>query len=66
MLLNVLHSQVHKIYKNSESYNKGSNGFHIHSTLITMTKIIPDGNKTLSQVVDQDVKKARKVPHPPG
>ena len=31
-----------------------------------MTKIIPDGNKTLSQVVDQNVKKARKVPHPPG
>ena len=39
------------------------NGFHIHSTLITViiTKIILHGNKALSQVVDQNTKKAGKV-----
>ena len=44
------------------------NGFHIHSTLITViiTKIILHGNKALSQVVDENTKKARKVPYARG
>ena len=43
-------------------------GFHIHSTLITViiTKIILHGNKALSQLVDQNTKKARKVPYARG
>ena len=35
-------------------------GFHNHSTLINMSKIIPGRNKMLSLVVDQNTKKLRK------
>ena len=70
MLLNVLHSQVHisNLTKTVSHITRESNGFHIYSTLITIiiTKIIPDGNKALSQVVDQNTRKARKVPHARG
>ena len=41
-------------------------GFHNHSTLMNMSKIIPGRNKMLSRVVDQNTKKATKVPHAPG
>ena len=37
-------------------------GFHNHSTLMNMSKIIPDRNKMLSRAVDQNTKKAWKVP----
>ena len=32
-------------------------GFHNHSILMNMSKIIPDRNKMLSRVVDQNTKK---------
>ena len=35
-------------------------GFHNHSTLMNMSKIIPDRNKMLLRVVDQNTKKLRK------
>ena len=39
MLLNVLHGQVQKSYQ--KYITKESNGFHNHSTLITMVCAIP-------------------------
>ena len=41
-------------------------GFHDQSTVMNMSKIIPDRNKVLSRVVDQNTKKATKVPRAPG
>ena len=41
-------------------------GFHNQSTVMNMSKIIPDRNKELSRVVDQNTKKATKVPRAPG
>ena len=60
-------SGPNKFNKNSESYNKGGlTEFHSHSTLMNMSKIIPVRNKMFSRVVDQNAKKATKVPHAPG
>ena len=41
-------------------------GFHSHSTLMNMSKIFPGTNKMPSRVVDQNTKKATKVPRAPG